>query len=39
VPPADDFWTESFGAVRLLTDEVDSDTVLAFFEEGRHRLA
>jgi hypothetical protein len=38
VPPLDDFWTESFGAVRILTDSVDSDTVLAFFEEGRRRL-
>lgn len=38
VPPADDFWTQPFGAVRLLTDDVDSDTVLAFFEEGRRRI-
>ena len=38
VPPRDDFWTEPFGAVRLLSDAVDTDTVLAFFEEARRRL-
>ena len=38
VPPADDFWTEPFGAVHPLMDDVNADTVLAFFEEGRRRL-
>ena len=38
VPPLDDFWTEPFGAVRTLSERVDSDVVLAFFEEGRRRL-
>jgi hypothetical protein len=38
VPPLDDFWTVPFGAVRTLGETVDSDVVLAFFEEGRRRL-
>jgi hypothetical protein len=37
VPPADEFWDQPFGAMRLMADLADSDAVLAFFEEGRRR--
>jgi len=37
-PPIDGFWTEPYGAVRILSEAVTADTVLEFFEEGRSRL-
>jgi hypothetical protein len=39
VPPADDFWEQPFGAVRLVSDLLDPRAVLAFFEEGRARVS
>jgi len=39
VPAADDFWDAPFGAARPIGELVDADAVLAFFVEGRDRLA
>ncbi len=39
VPAADDFWDAPFGAARAFSELGDADAVLAFFVEGRDRLA
>ena len=39
VPPQDEFWTHSFGAARPMTSFSDMASLLAFFTEGRTRLA
>ncbi len=35
VPPADDFWTEPFGAARPISALADADGIRAFFDQGR----
>jgi hypothetical protein len=38
-PPTDDFWNEPFGAARTWPGDVDAEEAVAFFDEGRARLA